>query len=125
MTYIKRNLYGGLDWHDIKSMWKQLKENGKYEIKHVDELIAKDIKKLLPFLEYEKILLAIKTKTILKFDIQESIILNNGEKGWKNSDSWINPNGTVSYENEGAFDGGKLQVDLSYGWGQVNYDITF
>lgn len=125
MAYVKKNFYGGLDWHDIKSKWAQLKERGKYEINNVDDIIANDIKNTLPFLDFDEILLAIKTKTTIKFDIKEAIILSDGKKGWKSSNEWINPDGSISYENEGTFDGNKLQVDLSYSWGQFYYNINY
>ena len=52
--YITASTYGGVDWHDSRTIYEQLKSNGSYNIgkEVVPEVIADDIAKDFPYVEY-------------------------------------------------------------------------
>ena len=51
--YITASTYGGIDWHDSRTILEQLKNNGSFNIKadQVPETIADDIAKDFPYVE--------------------------------------------------------------------------
>ena len=76
--YITASTYGGMDWHDSRTIYEQLKGSGSYDIREdkVPEAIADDIAKDFPYVEdiREKILQALSEKSNLHF------MIKSGEK---------------------------------------------
>ena len=73
--YITTSTYGGIDWHDSRTIYEQLKINGSYNIAEemVPGAIADDIAKDFPYVENirEKILQALSEKSCFQFAIKE------------------------------------------------------
>ena len=65
--YITASTYGGIDWHDSRTIYEQLRNNGSFNIgkEVVPEVIADDIARDFPYVENirEKILQALSEKT--------------------------------------------------------------
>ena len=65
--YITASTYGGIDWHDSRTIYEQLRNNGSFNIgkEVVPEVIADDIARDFPYVENirEKLLQAISEKT--------------------------------------------------------------
>ena len=63
LMYITASTYGGIDWHDSRTINEQLKSSGSYDIDDalVPEVIADDIAKDFPYVEgiREKVLLSV------------------------------------------------------------------
>ena len=66
--YITASTYGGIDWHDSRTVHEQLKSNGSFNIREdkVPETIADDIASDFPYVENirEKILQALAEKSL-------------------------------------------------------------
>ena len=67
--YITASTYGGIDWHDSRTIYEQLRNNSSYNIgkEVVPEVIADDIARDFPYEENirEKILQALSEKKLL------------------------------------------------------------
>ena len=67
--YITASTYGGIDWHDSRTIYEQLRNNGSFNIgkEVVPEVIADDIARDFPYEENirEKILQALSEKKLL------------------------------------------------------------
>ena len=65
--YITASTYGGIDWHDSRTIYEQLRNNSSFNIgkEVVPEVIADDIARDFPYVENirKKILQAISEKT--------------------------------------------------------------
>ena len=72
--YITASTYGGIDWHDSRTIHEQLKSNGSYNIEKdkIPEAIAEDIAKNFPYVEdiREKVLQALSEKTCFRFMVK-------------------------------------------------------
>lgn len=121
--YIKKIFSGGVDWHDAYTSVQQLMENGKYEIENAVDVIITDILTEFPYLRKEDLLHTIQNETIFKFPIKNAEKVND-EYVYYDCDMHPLPTGN-SYQNEGIFDGKKLIIDSSYGWGMSNYETHY
>lgn len=73
--YITASTYGGIDWHDSRTIYEQLRNNGSLNIgdEQIPETIADDIAKDFPYVENirEKILKTLAQKKTAS-DLQSS-----------------------------------------------------
>lgn len=117
--YISTSTYGGIDWHDSSTIYKQLKSNGSYKIgeNEVSEAIADDIAKDFPYVENvrEKVLQALSEKSCFRFMI----------KSEENDNVSYEANGKIFHKNEAVFDGDKRELTLDFDYGQVSYTTTY
>ena len=89
--YITTSTYGGIDWHDSRTIYEQLKSGGSYNIREemVPEAIADDIAKDFPYVEdiREKILQALSEKSCFRFAIKEAETDNEGNVTYKDCET--------------------------------------
>lgn len=82
--FIQKMTEGGIDWHDIKLITKQLSFNSSFEIPKGEEnkVITEDIVTLFPYVNHEELEKAIETKTTIEFDTtggKETFLSFDGE----------------------------------------------
>lgn len=122
MSFVSRETYGGIDWHDSKTLIRQLQKDNQYAMQSSDvkDVIIDDIAKDFPYLEKTIIANAINNKTKVTFEVLTPKQDDNG--------NIIYMVGTIEdgiVENEATIDGEKLTVDLRYCWGQVEYNTIY
>lgn len=126
--YISTSTYGGIDWHDSRTIYEQLKINGSYNIAEdkVPETIADDIARDFPYVENirEKILQALSEKSCLRFAIKDAETDSEGNVTYKDCET-SEFDGHTYLESEAAFDGSKLTLRRDYAFGQVSYITTY
>lgn len=126
--YITASTYGGIDWHDSRTIYKQLKNNGSYNIREemVSEVIADDIAKDFPYVENirEKILQALSEKTCFQFAIKNEEKDNDGNITYRDCET-CEMDGQTYLEQEAAFDGSELTLSRDYAYGQVSYLTSY
>lgn len=92
--YITASTYGGVDWHDSRTIYEQLKSNGSYNIgkEVVPEVIADDIARDFPYMENirEKILQALSEKNRFRFAIKTEDTDSEGKITYKDCESCEN-----------------------------------
>ena len=126
--YITTSTYGGIDWHDSRTIYEQLKSGGSYNIgdEMVPEAIADDIAKDFPYVENirEKILQAFSEKSCFRFMIKSEEKDSFGNTVYEDCGIY-EADGKTYYENEAAFDGEKLTLTQDFAFGQVSYTTTY
>lgn len=126
--YITASTYGGVDWHDSRTIYEQLKSNGSYNIgkEVVPEVIADDIARDFPYMENirEKILQALSEKNCFRFAIKTEETDSEGKITYKDCES-CEMNGQTYLEQEAVFDGSKLTFSRDYAFGQVSYITSY
>ena len=126
--YISTSTYGGMDWHDSRTIHEQVKSNGSYNIREemVPEAIADDIAKDFPYVENirERVLQALSEKSSFRFVIKSEGKDNTGNTVYEDCGTY-EADGKTYYENEAAFDGGKLTLSQDFAYGQVSYTTTY
>lgn len=126
--YISTSTYGGIDWHDSRTIYEQLKYNDSYNIGEdkVPEAIADDIAKDFPYMKNirENILQALSEKSCSRFMIRSEEKDSAGNTIYKDCGIYEADEKTY-YENEAAFDGGKLTLTQDFAYGQVSYTTTY
>lgn len=126
--YITVSTYGGIDWHDSRTIHKQLKCNGSYNIRKevVPDVIAGDIAKDFPYVENirEKILQALSEKTCFQFAIKAEETDCEGKITYRDCES-CEMNGQTYLEQEAVFDGNELTLSRDYAYGQVSYITSY
>lgn len=126
--YITASTYGGVDWHDSRTIYEQLKSNGSYNIgkEVVPEVIADDIARDFPYMENirEQILQALSEKTRFQFAIKTEETDSEGKITYKDCES-CEMNGQTYLEQEAVFDGSKLTFSRDYAFGQVSYITSY
>lgn len=126
--YITASTYGGIDWHDSRTIHEQLKCNGSYNIEEekVPEAIADDIAKDFPYVENirEKLLQALSEKTCFQFAIKAEETDSEGKITYKDCES-CEMNGQTYLEQEAVFNGGELTLSRDYAFGQVSYITSY
>lgn len=126
--YITASTYGGIDWHDSRTIHEQLKCNNSYNIgkEAVPEVIADDIAKDFPYVENirEKILQALSQKTCFQFAIKAEKTDSEGKITYKDCES-CEMNGQTYLEQEAVFDGSELTLSRDYAYGQISYITSY
>lgn len=126
--YITASIYGGIDWHDCRTINEQLKSNGSYNMRKemVPEVIADDIARDFPYVENirEKILQALDQKTCFQFAIKAEETDSEGKTTYKDCES-CKINGQTYLEREAVFDGSELTLSRDYAFGQVSYITSY
>ncbi len=126
--YITASTYGGMDWHDSRTIYEQLKGSGSYDIREdkVPEAIADDIAKDFPYVEdiREKILQALSEKSNFHFMIKSGEKDSLGNVSYKES-ACYEDDGRIYYEAEADFDGEKQTLTRNLAFGQVSYITTY
>ena len=125
--YITAATYGGIDWHDSRTINEQLKRNGSYNIDEalVPEAIADDIARDFPYVEgiREKVLQALSEKSCFQLMIKSEEKDNDGNVTYQECETF-EANGKI-FENEAAFDGNAQALTRDYAFGQVSYITTY
>lgn len=120
--YITASTYGGIDWHDSRTINEQLKSSGSYDIDDalVPEVIADDIAKDFPYVEgiREKVLQALSEKSCFQFMIKSEEKDISGNVTYQECETF-EANGKIYFENEAAFDGNERALMRDYAFGQV------
>lgn len=126
--YITTSTYGGIDWHDSRTIYEQLKSGGSYNIREemVPEAIADDIAKDFPYVEdiREKILQALSEKSCFRFAIKEEETDSEGNVTYKDCET-SEFDGQTYLEREAVFDGSKRTFRRDYAFGQVSYITSY
>ena len=126
--YITASTYGGIDWHDSRTIHEQLKSNGSYNIEKdkVPEAIAEDIAKGFPYVEdiREKVLQALSEKSCFRFMIKSEEKDSAGNASYQDCATY-EAGGHVFYESTAAFDGGKQTLTQEYAFGQASYTTAY
>ncbi len=126
--YITTSTYGGIDWHDSRTIYEQLKSGGSYNIREemVPEAIADDIAKDFPYVEdiREKILQALSEKSCFRFAIKEEETDSEGNVTYKDCET-SEFDGQTYLEREAVFDGSKRTLSQDYAFGQVSYITNY
>ena len=126
--YITASTYGGIDWHDSRTIHEQLKSNGSYNIEKdkVPEAIADDIAKGFPYVEdiREKVLQALSEKSCFRFIIKSEEKDSAGNASYQDCASY-EADGQIYYESAAAFDGGKQTLTQEYAFGQASYTTAY
>jgi hypothetical protein len=126
--YITASTYGGIDWHDSRTILEQLKNNGSFNIKadQVPETIADDIAKDFAYVENirEKIVKALSEKSCFQFMIKSEEKDTAGNVTYKDCGTHETDERTY-YENEAPFDGENQTLTRDYAFGQVSYITTY
>ena len=126
--YITASTYGGIDWHDSRTIHEQLKSNGSYNIEKdkIPEAIAEDIAKNFPYVEdiREKVLQALSEKTCFRFMVKSEEKDSMGNVSYQDCVIYEDDGGAC-YESEAAFDGEKLTLTQEYAFGQVSYTTAY
>lgn len=126
--YITTSTYGGIDWHDSRTIYEQLKSGGSFNIgeEMVPEAIADDIAKDFPYVEdiREKILQALSEKSCFRFAIKEAETDSEGNVTYKDCET-SEFDGQTYLEREAVFDGSKRTLRRDYAFGQVSYIINY
>jgi hypothetical protein len=126
--YITASTYGGIDWHDSRTIHEQLKSNGSYNIEKdkVPEAIAEDIAKGFPYVEdiREKVLQALSEKSCFRFMIKSEEKDSAGNASYQDCASY-EADGQIYYESAAAFDGGKQTLTQEYAFGQASYTTAY
>ena len=126
--YITASTYGGIDWHDSRTIHEQLKSNGSYNIEKdkVPEAIAEDIAKGFPYVEdiREKVLQALSEKSCFRFIIKSEEKDSAGNASYQDCASY-EADGQIYYESAAAFDGGKQTLTQEYAFGQASYTTAY
>ena len=126
--YITASTYGGIDYHDSRTIYEQLNSNGSYNIgeEMVPKVIADDIAKDFPYVENirEKILQALSEESCFRFIIKSEEKDGDGNTIYKDCGIY-EADGKTYYENEAAFDGEKRSLTRDYAFGQVSYTTSY
>ena len=126
--YITTSTYGGIDWHDSRTIYEQLKSGGSFNIGEeiVPEAIADDIAKDFPYVEdiREEILQALSEKSFFRFAIKEEETDSDGNVTYKDCET-SEFDGQTYLEREAVFDGSKRTLRRDYAFGQVSYITTY
>ena len=126
--YITASTYGGIDWHDSRTVHEQLKSNGSFNIREdkVPETIADDIASDFPYVENirEKILQALAEKSCFRFAIKEEETDSEGNVTYNDCET-SEFDGQTYLEREAVFDGSKRTFRRDYAFGQVSYITTY
>ena len=126
--YITASTYGGIDWHDSRTIYEQLRNNSSFNIgkEVVPEVIADDIARDFPYAENirEKILQALSEKKRFRFAIKTEETDSEGKITYKDCES-CEMNGQIYLEQEAVFDGSKLTFTRDYAFGQVSYITSY
>ena len=126
--YITASTYGGIDWHDSRTIYEQLRNNGSFNIgkEVVPEVIADDIARDFPYVENirKKILQALSEKNCFRFAIKTEETDSEGKITYKDCES-CEMNGQIYLEQEAVFDGSKLTFSRDYAFGQVSYITSY
>lgn len=126
--YIITSTYGGMDWHDSRTIHEQLKMGDSYNIKKesVPDVIADDIARYFPYVEdiRENVLQALLEKSCFQFAIKEAETDNTGNVTYKNCETY-DIDGQTYMEREAVFDGCELTLSQYYAYGQVSYLTTY
>ena len=126
--YITASTYGGIDWHDSRTIHEQLKSNGSYNIEKdkVPEAIADDIAGDFPYVEdiREKVLQALSEKSCFHFMVKSEEKDSMGNVLYKDC-AVYEDDGQIYYEAGAAFDGEKMTLTQEYAFGQVSYTTSY
>ena len=126
--YITASTYGGIDWHDSRTIYEQLKNNGSYNIRKevVPEVIADDIARDFPYVKNIRvnILQALSKKSCFQFAIKAEETDSEGKTTYKDCES-CEMNGQTYLEQEAVFDGNELTLSRDYAYGQVSYITSY
>lgn len=126
--YITASTYGGIDWHDSRTIHEQLRNNGSFNIEdeQVLETIADDIAKDFPYAENirNKVLQALSEESCFQFMIKSEEKDGNGNTIYEDCGIY-KADGKTYYENEAAFDGKKRTLTRDYSFGQVSYITAY
>ena len=126
--YITASTYGGIDWHDSRTIYEQLRNNGSFNIgkEVVPEVIADDIARDFPYVENirEKILQALSEKNCFRFAIKTEDTDSEGKITYEDCES-CEMNGQIYLEQEAVFDGSELTFSRDYAFGQVSYLTSY
>ena len=126
--YITASTYGGIDWHDSRTIYEQLRNNGSFNIgkEVVPEVIADDIARDFPYVENirEKILQALSEKNCFRFAIKTEDTDSEGKITYEDCES-CEMNGQIYLEQESVFDGSELTFSRDYAFGQVSYLTSY
>lgn len=126
--YITASTYGGIDWHDSRTIHQQLKSSGSYNIEKgkVPETIADDIAGDFPYVEgiREKVLQALSEKSCFRFMIKPEEKDGMGNVSYQDCATY-EAGGHVYYESTASFDGGKQTLTQEYAFGQVSYTTAY
>lgn len=126
--YISKSTYGGIDWHDARTVYKQLKSNGSCNIEgdKVSKAIADDIAREFPYVKniWKKVMQALSEKSCFRFMIRTEEKDNNGSTVYRECGIYETDEGKY-YENEAVFDGEKMKLTQDFAYGQVFYITTY
>ena len=115
--YITASTYGGIDWHDFRTIYEQLRNNSSFNIgkEVVPEVIADDIARDFPYEENirEKILQALSEKNCFRFAIKTEETDSEGKITYKDCES-CEMYGQTYLEQEAVFDGSKLTFSQDF-----------
>ena len=122
-TYINTSSYGGMDWHDCRTIDSFLKENGKYEITDIDAAIAKEVHKELCNMtvstEYKDRTETLSLANVPSLETVTEYIRNNQEFTVTSDDDKECPELEASWNPE------KKKLYQYYMHGQISYDLSF
>ena len=126
--YISTSTYGGIDWHDSYTVYRQLKDKDSYCIEEqmVPDMIAGDIACTYPYVENlkEKVLHALSEESCFRFMIKTESTDADGNIVYQDCET-SDENGQIWYENEATFNGKEQTLMLDYAYGQVSYITTY
>ncbi|MCM1188557.1 MAG: hypothetical protein NC541_04580 [bacterium] len=126
--YISTATYGGMDWHDSRTIHEQIKSCGSYNIgkDNIQEAIADDIAANFPYVECirENILQALSEKSCVRFMILSEEKDSAGSTVYKDC-AVYEADGKICYENEAVFDGSKLTLTQDFAYGQISYTTAY
>lgn len=126
--YISTSTYGGIDWHDSYTVYRQLKDKDSYCIEEqmVPDMIAGDIACTYPYVENlkEKVLHALSEESCFRFMIKTESTDADGNIVYQDCET-CDENGQIWYENEATFNGKEQTLMLDYAYGQVSYITTY
>lgn len=110
--YIKKDIMGGMDWHDIACYAEQIKYNGSYFVDKDDviSVIIQDLIQAYPYISPNRFLEAIQNKTSFEFPI---LFEKNGEYALEDDDVW-RCDGQEIYKNSCLFNGKELACYEAY-----------
>ncbi|NBI85537.1 hypothetical protein D3Z47_04660 [Lachnospiraceae bacterium] len=126
--YITASTYGGIDWHDSRTIHEQLKSSGSYNIEKdkVPEAIADDIAGDFPYVEdiREKVLQALSENSCFHFMVKSEEKDSTGNVLYKDC-AVYEDDGQIYYEAGAAFDGEKMTLTQEYAFGQISYTTSY
>lgn len=122
--YISASTYGGIDWHDSRTIYEQLKYNDSYSIHEtlIPQVIADDIAKTYFYVKNikERVQRAVSEKSCFRLAFKSEKRDDAGNITYQDCEIY-EENGKIYYENEATFNGSELTLIREYGFGQVSY----